>query len=109
MPKIAIKPLSVNDAYRGRRFATPELTQYKRDISLLLPKMKVPEGKLEVVFEFGISSKLADYDNFIKATQDAISECLGFNDRVIYGARIKKVDVSKGEEYLVFSMAPFSG
>jgi len=34
--RVDIKPLSVNEAWRGRRFKTPEYRKYERDI-LTLP------------------------------------------------------------------------
>jgi len=63
---IPIKPLTVNRAYQGRRFRTPELKAYQQELAYRLPAMKVPKGKLAVRYEFGVSSKSADYDNNIK-------------------------------------------
>lgn len=103
--RVPIKPLSVNSAYRGRRFSTPELHQYKRDVSLLLPNLEIPQGKrLKVSYVFGVSSKNSDGDNLVKAFQDIISEQYGFNDKTIYSWSIEKVDVEKGEEFIDFSI-----
>jgi len=104
MVHIKIKPLSVNQAYRGRRFATSELKTYKEKLSYLLPKMKVGEGKLSVKYIFGLSSKGADGDNLIKAFQDCLSEKYGFNDNKIYSWYIEKVDVKKGDEFVEFEI-----
>ena len=105
--RLNIKPLSVNRAYKGRRFATEELSQYKKEVSMMLPKMKVPCGKLSVRYIFGVSSKNADGDNMVKALQDIISECYSFNDKIIYEWHIKKVDVQKGKEYIEFELSTY--
>ena len=104
MNRIKIKPISVNEAYRGRRFKTKDYKSYERDLSLLLPHIDVPEGKLQVHYIFGLSSKGSDYDNQIKAFQDIMSSNYGFNDNRIYKAVIEKVDVKKGEEYIDFEL-----
>lgn len=104
MTELKIKPLSLNNCYIGRRFATKELAQYKRSISLLLPKMKVPEGKLYVSYTFGVSSKASDVDNLIKVFQDCLAECYGFNDKNIYRIEVRKQDVKKGEEFIKFQI-----
>jgi Holliday junction resolvase RusA-like endonuclease len=104
MPRINIKPISLNQAYRGRRFATQALKDYKKALSLLLPKKSLPKGKLGVYYEFGVSSKGSDGDNLIKAFQDCLSEKYGFNDNKIYEWHVKKKDVAKGEEYIDFEI-----
>jgi len=70
---------------------------------LMLPKkIDIPEGKLKLVLEFGVSSKLADWDNPIKPFQDILQKKYGFNDNRVYEAIVKKVDVKKGEEFISF-------
>jgi Holliday junction resolvase RusA-like endonuclease len=102
--KINIKPLSVNDAWKGRRFRTDEYKAYAEELSLKLKPMEVPDGKLRLVITFGFSSKGSDYDNPIKPFQDVISKYYGFNDNKIYEAgQIKKI-VPKGDEYIDFSL-----
>ena len=42
--RIKIKPLSVNDAWQGRRFKTDNYKKYERDLMLILPSsVVVPE------------------------------------------------------------------
>lgn len=108
MHRINLKPISVNEAYRGRRFATPKLKQFKHDLAMMLPYLKVPAGRISVVYQFGVSSKQSDGDNLIKAFQDSVAERYGFNDKMIYEWHIKKVDVTKGNEYIEFSICPQS-
>ena len=103
METIFIKPLSVNRSYQGRRFATPELKAYKQELMYLLPKLKVPKGKLAVEYVFGVS-KASDVDNLIKATQDILCEAYGFNDRDIYEILAVKEIAKKGKEYIKFEI-----
>ena len=107
MARISIKAISINEAYRGRRFATTALKDYKQALFLLLPKKTLKHGKLSVVYEFGVSSKGSDGDNLIKAFQDCIAEAYGFNDNKIYEWHVKKVDVPKGSEYIDFDIKAF--
>ena len=104
MHKIKTKPLSVNEAYRGRRFATDSLTTYKNALTLALPKINVPDAFLKVFYRFGVSSRASDGDNLIKAFQDCLSEQYGFNDNKIYHWTIEKVIVPRGKEYIEFSI-----
>jgi hypothetical protein len=49
--KLNIKPLSVNKAWKGRRYATKESKSYQKELWLLLPpKIYIPEGMLEITF-----------------------------------------------------------
>jgi len=107
MIKILIKPLSLNQAYRGRRFKTKELSLYKQAIGLLAPKipLKSPStGRLEANYRFGMSSKGSDVDNCIKCLQDALAETYGFNDNRIYKLIVEKVDCKKGEEFVEYEI-----
>ena len=99
-----IKPLSLNCAYRGRRFTTPELKSFKQAIYFLAPKITIPKGKLKVKFIFGVSSKNADGDNLIKCVQDSLAEKYNFNDKQIYRWEVEKIDVKKGSEYIEFEI-----
>ena len=108
MNKIDIKPLSVNDAYRGRRFATRELSKFKQDLAILLPRdLSVPDECLAVEYEFGVSSRASDCDNLIKAFQDAIAEFYDFNDKMICKITAIKRLVSKGQEYVKFKIESY--
>lgn len=106
MHKLPIKALSVNKAYRGRRFASTELKDYKMTLEYLLPQIVQPVGKQRAIYAFGVSSKGADLDNLVKCFQDCLSECYGFNDNLIYEISSKKIDVKKGEEFIEFDLIP---
>ena len=106
--KIKIKPLSVNEAYKGRRFKTKKYKEYEQNLVSFLIKKNIDKidknQKLKVFFEFGFSSKQADYDNPIKAFQDILQRTLNFNDSMIYAAFIKKTMVKKGDEFVYFKL-----
>lgn len=105
MIRIDIKPLSVNQAWKGRRSKTILYKQYQTLLTLLLPrKMVIPEGKLQIFIEFGLSSKLSDWDNPIKQFQDVMCKKYGINDSRIYKGTVEKVDVQKGKEYIKFKI-----
>lgn len=97
--------MSVNKAWQGKRYKTKEYKAYEKEVYHLLPILKIPkEGPLSVYYEFGFSSSLSDYDNPIKPLQDILQFKYAFNDNRIYEARIKKVKVEKGEEYIKFDI-----
>lgn len=108
MYKIPLKPLSLNGAYRGRRFKTKGLEVFKQTVALLTPPQIIPAGKLEALYIFGVSSKQSDVDNLVKCFQDALAEKLGFNDKQIYKIVVEKVDVKKGSEYCSFELKTYS-
>lgn len=106
MHHINIKPLSVNQSYKGRHFPTAKLLKYKNELHWELPRnIGIPkEGKLKVKYIFGVSSKKSDGDNLIKSFQDCLSEVYGFNDNQIYKWEVEKVDVKKGAEFIDFEI-----
>lgn len=107
MVKLDIKPLSVNDAWQGKRFKTPKYKKYCNDVRFLLPKITLPEPPYEIHLEFGFSSKGSDWDNGIKPILDIISDHYGFNDNVIYMAMVRKVITKKGQEYIKFNIISY--
>lgn len=105
MIKVNIKPLSVNCAWKGRRFKTPEYESYERSVLLMLPKnIDIPEPPYSITLEFGVSSKLSDWDNPIKPFQDILCKKYGIDDRDIYKGTASKVLVKKGEEFVKFKI-----
>lgn len=106
MNKIEVKPLSVNRCWQGRRFKTDEYGVYEKLVIYRLPKIKVPEGKLLVRLEFGVSNKASDIDNPVKPFLDCLQKKYGFDDKRIYLLEVAKEDVKKGKEYIAFSLSP---
>ena len=74
MRKIAIIPLSVNNAYQGRRFKTPELKAYQQKVMSLLPKdFHIPD-------KTDIALKL---DEDFVYTGEVLPEYTGSNKRLL--------------------------
>lgn len=103
---IMIKPLSVNDAWKGRRSKTPQYKKYYRDVLFLLKTKKLELESFQVFIEFGFSSKGSDIDNPVKPFLDILSKKYGFNDNCIYRLTLEKKIVQKGYEYITFKIAP---
>lgn len=102
--KVNIKPLSVNQVWQGKRFKTKAYSVYEKELLLLLKPMKVPVPPYEVRFKFGVSSKLADWDNPVKPFQDVLQKKYGFDDKYIERAVVEKVLVPKGAEFIEFEL-----
>lgn len=107
MKTIRIKALSINRAFHGRRFRTRDYDDYEQDLFYLLPKMKIPEGKLKLKYIFGFSNKASDIDNCVKTTTDILAKKYGFNDKMIYKLEVEKVITKKGEEYISFEIEKY--
>ena len=103
--KVPLKALSVNSLYRGGpRYKTAEYKRYLRDLSLLLPPLTVPTGRICLRVVFAFSSPQADLDNALKAFLDGLQARYGFNDNRIYSIWAHKVVVPKGQEYIDFAI-----
>ncbi len=93
------KPLSVNEAWQGKRFKTIKYNRYERALLALLPSEKPPQFNV-IHLEFGLSNVLSDIDNPVKPLLDILQKKYRFNDRDIYELHIKKTIVPKGSEYI---------
>lgn len=102
--KINVKPLSVNEAWKGRRFKTQKYKDYESELLFTLPKIKIPNSPLSVHYEFGIS-RGADIDNPVKPIQDVLQKRYMFNDNDIFYSSQRKIVVRKGHEYVKFKIA----
>jgi len=104
MINLKIKALSVNKAFQGRRFKTPEYNKFITDMLLILPKLKdVPIKDICLKIEFGYSSKLSDIDNGLKTFLDCLVKKYGFDDRYIIELFVTKKIVEKGKDYIKFT------
>ena len=102
---IKVKPLSVNRAYKGKKYATQAHKDYKEFILLSLPNEKlILTPPFKIKYHFGFSSTKADVDNPVKVLQDIICEKYGFDDRHIWEINVKKKIVPKGKEYVEFEI-----
>lgn len=110
--KVNIKPLSVNDAWKGRRFKTDKYTQFEKEMLYLLPNKKnfdVGDGEIAVSITFGFSSRGSDIDNGIKPLFDILQKKYGFNDNKVYDLRVRKTLCSKGDEFIEFEITNMEG
>lgn len=105
--KVNIKPLSVNQAWQGRRFKTPKYKYYELEVMSRLPRnIDIPD-KIELTIIFGLSNRNADWDNPIKPFVDILQKKYHFDDRYIYKAIVEKQIVKKGDEFIEFYIKPF--
>lgn len=104
MIEIKVKPLSVNEAWQGKRFKTTKYEAYEKLVSVLLPSLKIPPPPYRVYYEFGFSNIQADWDNPIKSFQDVLQKKYKFDDKHIFEAHVKKTIVKKGCEYVKFNI-----
>ena len=105
--RLNIKPLSVNSAYRGRRFKTPLYSAWKKQIMTMFPDMPIPTPPYEIRFKFGFSSKASDIDNPVKSLMDCLSEYYGFNDKLVRRIVIDSEIVGRGNEYCEFEILKY--
>lgn len=109
--KLDQKPLSINEAWQGKRFKTPAYKAYEEAMFLLMPKGKIdPEQMLRVEFFFGFSNKASDLDNPVKLLMDIAQKKYGFNDKNVFELNVRKCIVKKGEEFIhmgIYHLLPF--
>lgn len=101
-----IKPLSVNEAWQGRRFKTDKYKAFERDMLIMMPNIGIlpNHGPLVVCLKFWVSNMAADIDNPIKMTIDCLQKRYGFNDNRIVRLEVEKLKAAKGEEKICFSI-----
>jgi Holliday junction resolvase RusA-like endonuclease len=97
--KIDLKPLSVNKAWKGRRYKTVDYLRFERDLSLILP-LPCPELKncleLKLTIKFGVKSIGSDLDNLVKPLLDClVKRGIIKDDRYIYELHLFKFKSSK--------------
>jgi Holliday junction resolvase RusA-like endonuclease len=109
--KLNEKPLSVNEAWQGKRFKTPIYKIYEETILLSMPKAKIEtEQMLRIEFFFGFSNKASDLDNPVKLLLDIAQKKYGFNDKNVFELNVRKCIVKKGEEFIqmgIYPLLPF--
>jgi len=102
--RIDIKPLSVNQAWQGKRFKTPAYKRYERDVLLMLKPMAIPDGDLAIEITYGFSNRQSDVDNPTKLIVDILQKKYGFNDSRVTRLNLIKQQVKKGYEYIDFQI-----
>lgn len=94
-----IKPLSVNKAWCGKRFKTPEYHAYEKLMRSMLPKCKI-SNFTQLKITYGFSNMASDIDNPTKLVLDILQKQYGVNDRDIIYLVLHKIKVKKGEEFI---------
>lgn len=102
--RIKIKPLSVNECYRGRRFKNDKYKAYEMELLLKLPPLNVPQKNICVNLVFGFSNEASDIDNGVKVFLDILQKAYGFNDKEVTELHVFKEVVKKGAEFIDFSI-----
>lgn len=101
---VKIKPLSVNEAFKGKRFKTNLYDEFIQKMFFILPKeIEIPDQKnIKIAIEFGFSSRASDIDNCCKSFLDCLVKKYKFDDRYIYEMHVFKSIIKKGEEFIKF-------
>jgi len=96
---LQIKPLSVNEAWQGRRFKTDKYKTYAKNILLMLPNVTITKFD-QLKITYGFSNMQSDIDNPTKLVLDILQTKYGVNDRDLVYLVLHKVKTKKGEEFI---------
>ena len=102
--RIFISPLSVNQAWQGRRFKTKAYDQYIHDVLLQLPKREKIMGWVAVEIVFYIKNfGNRDVDNMIKVFLDCLTKKGYFEDdrKVVHISAMKVKSKIEGIDCLI--------
>lgn len=102
--RVEIKPISVNQAWQGRKFKSPLYKEYEKECLLKLPATKADfkNQALELSLIVGLSNMASDVDNVVKPFVDILQKKYGFNDKFIFRLIVEKKLVVKGAEFIEF-------
>ena len=95
---IHAKPLTVNRAWRGRHYSTPEKKAFETMMRYSLPKVAVAGGPYyRVRYDLHLVNFAAmDWDNCIKVLQDClVARGIMTNDAKIVHATVRKFPATK--------------
>ena len=97
--ELKIHPISLNQAFQGRRFKTKKAKNYEEELTILLSPFKdrMVLGKLEIHYKFFLKyHATTDCDNLVKLLQDIlVKQGLMEDDRKIYKYIIEKFPAKK--------------
>ena len=102
--RVNIKPLSVNEAWQGRKFKSPKYKLYEQELLFALPMTDINWDTLplEVSLVIGMSNMASDVDNVVKPFIDVLQKKYKFNDKYIFRLVVEKKLVVKGVEFIEF-------
>lgn len=104
---LELKPLSVNEAWQGRRYKTIAYKMFEEDALKLLRHKDKIEGEVEVYYTFGLKNYgITDVDNLIKPLQDILVKAGYIEDdrKVVKVTAMKK---RADEDFIGFSITPY--
>ena len=96
---LKVKPLSVNNAWQGKRFKTPAYKTYEKKVLSMLPNVEIKEFK-QLKITYGFSNMMSDIDNPTKLVLDILQKKYGVNDRDLIYLVLHKEKTSKGSEFI---------
>lgn len=109
LQKIDLRPLSVNEAWQGRRFKTKAYKEYEKNLLSLLPQMKAIEKPYSVIIYFYFGSPMRDIDNPVKLILDVMQKKWKWlNDRDIIQIKLKKFSTDKGNDHFYYRIESFN-
>ena len=90
---ISIKPISINECWQGRRFATSKYKDFTKDMLRVMPKQKMLSGEVDLKIVLYLKSIFrSDIDNFIKPIIDClVKRCWIEDDRFIQHLEVIKI------------------
>lgn len=104
---IPLRPMSVNYAWRGRKFKTPKYAEFEQDCFRFIKGVKT-NGEVEVHFKFYLKKyKINDLDNFLKPLLDILVKCeMIDDDRFVM--RIVAEKIKSTEDRIDIIIKPFT-
>ena len=106
------KAMSVNIAWKGKRFTSDAYSQFKLLFGILLSTMKTkpprpPDAPLFAHYRWGMSNMRGDVDNPCKPFQDVLFDHWGIKDQdhKVEFLILEKMKAQKGEEFIDFHVA----
>lgn len=96
---LKVKPLSVNNAWQGKRFKTLAYKTYEKKVLSMLPNIEIKEFK-QLKITYGFSNMMSDIDNPTKLVLDILQKKYGVNDRDLIYLVLHKEKTSKGSEFI---------
>lgn len=107
MIRVNIKPLSVNKAWKGKRYKTNDYNNYENALLKLLPRISGIKKPLKLEIVFGFSNAGSDIDNPLKPFIDILQKRYLINDKDIFELNVKKVKVEKGFDFIDFKISQY--
>lgn len=107
MYHIPIKPMSVNEAWQGRRFKTKKYELYEQNCLYFLQRIRLNDikkrHKYAFFIRFCVKNAAADLDNFVKPFLDILQKAVpAFNDSSVKKLVLEKEIVKQKEDEGIF-------